>query len=165
MPPIHRIEPGPGQESVWDYPRPPAVVPSAEHVLVVHAGVVVADTRRALRVLETSQAPAYYLPRADVRCDLLVANPASTWCEWKGRASYFDVVVGDAVASAAAWTYEQPTPPYAAIAGHLAFYPQRVDECWVDGERVQANEGGFYGGWVTSRVVGPFKGGPGSSGW
>lgn len=132
---------------------------------VVHAGVLVADTHRAVRVLETSQAPAYYLPPDDVRIELLVSNPTSTWCEWKGRASYFDVVVGEVVASAAAWSYPEPSPPYLAIAGYVAFYPQRVDECWVDGERVRANEGGFYGGWVTSRVVGPFKGGPDSSGW
>jgi len=159
-----RVEPGPGQESVWDYPRPPALDPSAEHVVVRLGGVVVADTRRAVRVLETSQAPAYYLPPEDVRTELLRPLERGSWCEWKGRAAYWTVDTGDAVAEAAAWSYPEPTPAFAAIAGHLAFYPQLV-ECSVDGEAVSPNEGGFYGGWVTSRVVGPFKGAPGTQGW
>jgi uncharacterized protein (DUF427 family) len=161
-----RIEPGPGQESVWDYPRPPAVVPTDERVRIVHAGHVVADTRRAVRVLETSQPPGYYLPADDVDASVLRPSATSTGCEWKGRAAYVDLAVpGAPVVRDVAWTYPSPTPAFAAIAGHLAFYPQRVDACFVDDEQVQANEGDFYGGWITSKVVGPFKGGPGTWGW
>jgi uncharacterized protein (DUF427 family) len=130
-----RIEPGPGQESVWDYPRPPAIVPSTEHVRVVHRGVVVAETRHAIRVLETSQPPAYYLPRADVRTDLLSRTASRTVCEWKGAATYWSLDVGDGlVAADVAWSYEHPVERFAAITGHLAFYPQRVDE-WRGAER------------------------------
>lgn len=166
VPPPHRIEPGPGQESVWDYPRPPRVEPSDRRVRVVHAGVVVAESTRAHRVLETSQPPAFYLPPDDVALEHLRARPGTrSWCEWKGEATYLDVVVGDVVAPGAAWTYRSPTAAFAAIADHLAFYPQRVDACFVDDERVAANEGSFYGGWITSHVVGPFKGGPGTAHW
>jgi uncharacterized protein (DUF427 family) len=160
-----RIDPGPGQESVWDYPRPPRLVRSDELVVVRHAGVELAATTRSWRVLETSQPPGYYLPRDDVAMEYLQPNPRSTWCEWKGRASYWDIVIGDLVEATAAWSYEEPTSPFAEITGYLAFYPQRVDECLVDGERVRVNEGDFYGGWVTSRVVGPFKGAPGTLHW
>ena len=160
-----RIEPGPGQESVWDYPRPPRVDPSPSHVTVTFAGRVIADTVRSVRVLETSQPPAFYLPPDDVALDLLRPSRRRTACEWKGIAVYHDLVVGDRVARDAAWSYPEPRPAYEAIAGYLAFYPRLVDECRVDGELVRANEGDFYGGWITSRVVGPFKGGPGSRGW
>ncbi len=160
-----RIEPGPGQESVWDYPRPPVVVPTSEHVVIVHRGVTIADTRQALRVLETSQPPAYYLPPADVAMDHLFRTRHRTFCEWKGAASYWAVQVGDEVVYDAAWAYLQPSTPFRAITGHLAFYAQKVDECWVDGERVQANPGAFYGGWITAKVVGPFKGDPGTELW
>lgn len=150
---------------MWDYPRPPALDPTDEHVVVRFGGEVVADTRRPIRVLETSQPPAYYLPAEDVRTDLLRPLDRRTVCEWKGAASYWTVDTGRAVAEAAAWSYPQPTPRFSAIAGHLAFYAQLMDECTVDGEVVQANEGSFYGGWITSRVVGPFKGAPGTMGW
>lgn len=150
---------------MWDYPRPPALDHSGEHVVVRFAGVVVADTRDPIRVLETSQPPAYYLPAADVRTDLLRPAGATTWCEWKGAAAYWTIDTGDAVSEAAGWSYPEPTPGFAGIAGHLAFYPQRVDRCLVDGEVVEPNEGTFYGGWITSRVVGPFKGAPGTLGW
>ena len=160
-----RIEPGPGQESVWDYPRPPRLEPTTARLVVVHAGVTVAETTRGLRVLETSQPPAYYFPPEDVRLDLVVPSGTRTVCEWKGVASYVDLRVDDAIVADAGWRYLDPTEPFAAIAGHLAFYPQRVDACFVDGERVQANAGDFYGGWITSKVVGPFKGGPGTLGW
>jgi uncharacterized protein (DUF427 family) len=159
------IAPGPGQESVWDYPRPPRLEPTGALVVVEHAGVVVAESRRALRVLETSQAPAFYLPPEDVDVSLLRPSTQASFCEWKGRASYCDIVVGGRVATDAAWTYPRPTAAFAAIAGWYSFYPQRVDACWVDGELVQAMDGGFYGGWVTSAVVGPFKGGPGTATW
>ncbi|MBA2282064.1 MAG: DUF427 domain-containing protein [Acidimicrobiia bacterium] len=160
-----RIEPGPGQESVWDYPRPPALERTDARLEVGFAGVTVADTTQGWRVLETSQPPAYYFPPADVRLDLLVRNLQRSFCEWKGTASYRDIHVGDAMAAEAAWFYERPTERFAAIAGHFAFYAQVVDECRVDGEVVDANEGRFYGGWITSNVVGPFKGGVGTAGW
>jgi uncharacterized protein (DUF427 family) len=162
----HRIEPGPGQESVWDYPRPPAVVPSDRLARIEHAGRVVAESRRALRVLETAGAPTWYLPREDVRVGLLVPRPdRRTVCEWKGEATYFDLRVDDRVAPLAAWTYEQPRPDYRALAGHIAFYAGRVDAVTVDGERARPQPGGFYGGWVTDDVVGPFKGEPGTGAW
>ena len=160
-----RVEPGPGQESVWDYPRPPALERTGSHLVVELAGVVVADTRRGWRVLETSQPPAYYFPPDDVQLDLLEPSTARTFCEWKGGATYRSIRVGDRVAVDAAWLYERPTARFEPIAGHLAFYPQRVDRCLVDGEVVQANDGQFYGGWITSKIVGPFKGGAGTAGW
>lgn len=150
---------------MWDYPRPPVVVASDEHVVVRHRGRSLVDTTSALRVLETSQPPAYYLPLADTDTSLLRPATRTTYCEWKGVASYFDLVVGDEVVRDAAWTYPSPTPRFAALVDHLAVYPQRVEECTVDGERVDPNEGDFYGGWITSRVVGPFKGAPGTLGW
>ncbi|MFN6120649.1 MAG: DUF427 domain-containing protein [Actinomycetes bacterium] len=161
-----RIEPGPGQESVWDYPRPPAAVPSTDRIRVVHGGRVIADTTRAIRVLETSQPPAYYLPPDDVDLSCLVRTSRRTMCEWKGVASYWDLDLGDdRRIREAAWSYDDPVPAYRAIAGHLAFYAQVLDECWVDDERVAPNPGMFYGGWITSRVVGPFKGSAGTLHW
>ncbi|MEQ1788537.1 MAG: DUF427 domain-containing protein [Acidimicrobiales bacterium] len=161
---IDRVEPGPGQESVWDYPRPPRLEPTRRHLVVALAGHTVADTTRAQRVLETSQPPAYYFDPADVRVDRLVPSTHVTFCEWKGQASYFDVVVDGTVVEAAAWTYRNPTEAFAPIRGHLAFYAQRL-QCSVDGEPVIGNEGTFYGGWITQDVVGPFKGGAGSAHW
>ena len=157
--------PGPGQESVWDYPRPPRVEPSGEWVEVWLGGVRVAASERALRVLETSHPPAYYLPVDDFVPGALSPTAGASWCEFKGTAAYYDVVGGDAVAPGAAWTYPRPSRGFEAIAGHVAVMPAAVDRCTVDGEVVTPQEGGFYGGWVTSRVVGPFKGGPGSAGW
>jgi uncharacterized protein (DUF427 family) len=160
-----RIEPGPGQESVWDYPRPPRLEACDKHIQVTFNGVVVADTRRAFRVLETSHPPTYYIPAEDVRSDCLVPSGRSSFCEWKGRASYHSIVVGDRRSHDAAWSYPEPSPAFAAIRGHLAFYPSRVDVCTVDGEVVRAQAGDFYGGWITDAIVGPFKGEPGTSGW
>jgi uncharacterized protein (DUF427 family) len=165
------VAPGPAQESVWDYPRPPAVQPSSEHVVVRLGTSVVADTRRALRVLETSHPPTYYLPLADVADGALVAlDGATTVCEFKGRATYADVVGRDeggaaVVARAAAWTYPDPAPAFRALVGHVALYPGRMTLCTVDGEPVLAQAGDFYGGWRTRRVVGPFKGEAGTRGW
>lgn len=159
-----RIEPGPGQESVWDYPRPPRLEETTAHLRVEHRGVVVAETTRALRVLETSQPPAFYLPPADVDRSLLRPAALSTWCEWKGAASYADLVHGDEVVAEAAWWYAEPTAGFEPLRDHLAFYAQKLD-CFVDGEPVTANAGSFYGGWITSKVVGPFKGAPGTSFW
>jgi uncharacterized protein (DUF427 family) len=148
---------------VWDYPRPPACEPSSSQVVVRLDGEVVAESHRAYRVLETSHPPGWYVPAADVR-HLRRSRVHGTVCEWKGTATYWDVVVGSTVLEAAAWSYETPTPGFAAIAGYLAFMPTQLD-CRIDGERAMAQDGGFYGGWVTGNVVGPFKGGPGSYGW
>jgi uncharacterized protein (DUF427 family) len=156
---------GPGQESVWDYPRPPALDRSSEHVVVTFAGTTVAESRRAIRVLETFHAPVYYLPRADVRLDLLEPTSRRTVCEFKGTAAYADVVVGARRSRAACWWYPEPTAAFAAIAGWIAYYPSRMERITVDDEVVRSVPGDFYGSWVTSRVAGPFKGGPGTAGW
>lgn len=160
-----RIEPGAGQESVWDYPRPPRVEGSEKHIQVVFAGVTIADTRRAKRVLETSHPPVYYIPPEDIKMEYLAQTDRTSWCEWKGRASYYNITVNGRQATNAAWFYPDPQNAYAAIRNHVAFYPQQMDACYVDGERVQPQPGGFYGGWITSDVVGPFKGGLGTAGW
>jgi uncharacterized protein (DUF427 family) len=152
-------------ESVWDYPRPPRVEPSTRRIRVVVGGVTVADTTRAFRVLETSHPPGYYIPPEDVRSEYLRSSRRTSHCEFKGRASYYDLAVGERVVPDAAWYYADPAPGYEAIRDHLAFYPGRVDACFVDDEQVQAQEGDFYGGWLTSGIVGPFKGGPGTAGW
>lgn len=152
-------------ESVWSYPRPPAVEPSGRRVRVLVGDVVIADTERALRVLETSHPPTWYLPMDDVRMDLLVPTPRRTTCEFKGRAHYYDLVVGDHRRASAAWSYSDPWPGYEALRRHVAFYPGRVDACFVDGERVHPQKGDFYGGWITADVTGPFKGGAGTAGW
>jgi uncharacterized protein (DUF427 family) len=160
-----RVEPGPGQESVWDYPRPPALELTTAHLAVVLGGVTIAETRRAYRVLETSHPPNYYFPPDDVLEGAVVAVEGASFCEWKGRAHYFDVRGGDRVAPRGAWGYDAPSERFAPIRGYAAFYPALMDGCFVDGERVVPQDGGFYGGWVTSAVVGPFKGGPGTRGW
>lgn len=157
--------PGPGQESVWDYPRPPALEPVKRRVRVVFAGLTVADSVRALRVLETSHPPSYYIPPGDVRAECLLPAGGGSFCEWKGRARYFDLQVGEAVARGAAWAYPDPTPRFRALRDYLAFYAQRVDACYLDDEQVQPQPGGFYGGWVSSDLSGPFKGEPGTGGW
>ena len=160
-----RVQPGPGQESVWDYPRPPAVVPCDDRIRVVHAGVTIADSTSAMRVLETSQPPAFYVPRSDVATEHLVPGSGQSWCEWKGAATYWSIVVDDVVVPDAAWSYDDPTAGFTAIRGHVAFYARLLDECRVGDERVVANPGSFYGGWITSKVVGPFKGDPGTRYW
>jgi uncharacterized protein (DUF427 family) len=165
--PPQRIEPGPGQESVWDYPRPPRVEPVPEHLRVIVDGQLLADTTRGVRVLETAGAPVYYFPPADVRMERLQAGSRSSVCEWKGTARYFRYMApaDGRTIDDIAWTYPDPTLGYEAIAGHLAFYAGRVDEAWVGDELATPQPGGFYGGWVTRRIVGPIKGEPGSSGW
>lgn len=152
-------------ESVWEYPRPPRVEPSTRRVRVEFAGEVIADTTRAYRVLETSHPPVYYIPPEDVRSEVLRPSRRRTWCEFKGEAHYYDLVVGGREAKEAAWYYPDPNARFAAIRDHVAFYPGRVDAAYVDGERVAAQAGDFYGGWVTADIEGPFKGGPGTSGW
>lgn len=162
---MQRQTPGPGQESVWDYPRPPRAEPTHKRVRVVFNGQVIADTTRAVRVLETSHPPVYYIPQADVRMDALTQTSRRTVCEFKGAARYWTIRVGDREAADAAWSYPDPKPGFDNLRDAIAFYPSRMDECTVDGERVQAQEGDFYGGWITSDIVGPFKGGPGTWGW
>jgi uncharacterized protein (DUF427 family) len=153
------------RESVWDYPRPPRLEPSDRRIRVVAAGVAIADTRRALRILETSHPPTYYLPPNDVRVDLLRPSERSSFCEFKGCALYYDLLIDDELIENCAWTYPEPMPRYAALVDHLAFFAGLVDECWVDDERARPQPGGFYGGWITSDLDGPFKGDPGTSGW
>ena len=160
-----RVEPGPGQESVWDYPRPPRVEPAPERIRVVVDGVEIANSTLALRVLEMAGPPVYYLPPQDVRMDLLTPTEHVTHCEWKGDASYFTLRIGDRVIHNVAWAYPRPLPGFEAIRDCLAFYAGLVDEAWVGAERASPQPGRFYGGWVTARIVGPFKGVPGSSGW
>lgn len=156
---------GPGQESVWDYPRPPRVEPDDRLVVVELGGVEVCRTTRGLRVLETSHPPGWYLPSDDFAPGALRPASGSSYCEWKGVAAYLDIVGGDVIVERAAWTYPEPVPAYAVLRGTVALYPGRMDRCTVDGELVRAQEGGFYGGWVTDDVVGPFKGAPGTLGW
>lgn len=163
--PHHRIEPGPGQESVWDYPRPPRLEDSARHIRVVFNGVTIAETRRARRVLETSHPPVYYIPPADIKMEHLAPAGRSSWCEWKGQAAYYTINVGEKEAPAAAWYYPNPAPAFRPIKDYVAFYPGAMDACYVDGEPVQAQPGDFYGGWITRDIVGPFKGGPGTRRW
>jgi uncharacterized protein (DUF427 family) len=160
-----RIEPGPDQESVWDYPRPPRLEACSSLIEIVTQGIQIARTRESYRVLETSHPPVYYLPPESIRMDLLRRSPGNSFCEWKGRADYYTLVLDDRLVSNVAWAYPQPTERFQQIAGYLAFYPSKMDACYVDGEQVRAQEGDFYGGWITRRVVGPFKGGPGSMGW
>ena len=150
----------PPPEPVADYPRPPRLEASDEHVRIEALGLVLADSRRAQRVLETFHPPTYYLPPDDVRTDLLQPGAGRSLCEWKGVARYWDLQVGERRLNGAIWSYPAPTAPFAALAGWLAFYPAAMDGCWLDGEPVQPQPGGFYGGWITSRVQGPFKGDP-----
>ena len=153
-------------ESVWDYPRPPTVVSSRQRVVVELDGEIVADTRRSLRVLETSHPPVYYVPREAIVPGSLRPVSGTTWCEFKGSASYFDVASPSGrVVPRAAWHYPQPASGYEALVGHIAFYPGRMGRCTVDDETVIAQPGDFYGGWITSTVTGPFKGAPGTGGW
>ncbi len=160
-----RIQPGPGQESVWDYPRPPAVEATSKQIQIVLNDVVIAQTNRAQRVLETSHPPVYYIPPDDVQLEYLTLVGCSSFCEWKGVAGYYTITVGDRTAAQAAWFYANPTPEFEAIRNYIAFYPSRMDACFVDGERVQSQPGDFYGGWITSNIVGPFKGDPETWGW
>jgi uncharacterized protein (DUF427 family) len=160
-----RTEPSAGQESVWDYPRPPRLERVGERLRVIFGGQTIADTTSGYRVLETSHPPVYYIPPDDIAQQYLQGAPGSSWCEFKGQAIYWSLNVDGRVAENAAWSYPTPSAVFSDIAGYLAFYASRVDQCWVDDERVQPQEGDFYGGWITSRIVGPFKGGAGTRGW
>ncbi len=162
---LAKEEIAPGEESVWDYPRPPRLEPCSKHVEVLFNGVKLADTRHAYRVLETSHPPVYYIPPSDVRMEHLVATSRLTVCEWKGRATYYTVKVGDHTAKEVAWSYPDPAPEFEQIAGYVAFYPAPMDSCLVDGERVRPQPGDFYAGWITHDIKGPFKGEAGTMGW
>ena len=155
------------EENVWDYPRPPALKPDSRHVRVEFAGEVIADSNRTLRILETSHPPTFYIPPDDIRMDLLEAVPDyETFCEWKGVAQYWSIRVAELqVSPKAAWSYASPRKTYAALKDHLCFYPSRVTACYVGDAQVQAQEGDFYGGWITPEIKGPFKGGAGTWGW
>ncbi|MFT7289121.1 MAG: hypothetical protein ACI87W_003248 [Halieaceae bacterium] len=155
--------PGPGQESVWDYPRPPVLVDSDEQVDVSYAQVPVASSRSALRVLETASPPTYYIPAADINWAMLIEIGHGSFCEWKGRASYF-AMADDPHATPVAWLYANPSASFAAIHQHASFYPARIN-CFVNGERVRPQAGEFYGGWITDRLAGPFKGERGTGHW
>ena len=161
-----RIEPQPGQESVWDYPRPPRLERSPKRIEIIFSEVKIADSRNTYRVLETSHPPVYYIPPQDIQIEYLkpVASGRS-FCEWKGLAGYYNLEVGDRQVINAAWYYPQPTPEFAPIKDYIAFYPSKMDACYVDGELVKAQPGDFYGGWITSNIVGPFKGAAGTWGW
>jgi uncharacterized protein (DUF427 family) len=159
------IVPGPDQESVWDYPRPPRLERTSKRIQIIFNGEMVADTALAWRVLETSHPPVYYLPPKDIKMEYLHAAGGGSWCEWKGQAVYYDLLVGERTAPRSAWAYPKPTADFIPLKDHLAFYAWAMDQCLVDGELVMPQPGNFYGGWITSDIVGPFKGTPGSSGW
>lgn len=163
--PPFAIEPGPGQESVWDYPRPPRLVSDPRHVIVDAGHARIADTTRAMRVLETASPPTFYLPPQDIDLDRLRPAAGSSHCEWKGRAVYWSVRDHEGHwREAAGWSYPEPTPAFGSIAGWLSFYPARL-QCTVAGEPVRPQPGGFYGGWLTDEIVGPVKGAPGTGHW
>lgn len=166
---LRRLVPGPDQESVWDYPRPPRLEDTSKHIEVIFNGVTIADTRRAKRILETSHPPTYYLPPEDVRIDeffKLAPKEKASFCEWKGTANYYTIEVNGKRAENAAWFYPRPNAPdFVSIKDHVAIYAAVMDECRVDGERVTPQPGQFYGGWITKDIVGPFKGEPGTMGW
>jgi len=164
---MNRREPalGPGQESVWDYPRPPKLEDSTDHIQLLFNGIIIADTHQAKRVLETSHPPVYYIPPEDIKMEYLTTSSRSTFCEFKGNTSYYTIKVGEKTIAHGAWYYRHPSPEYEAMANYIAFYPGKMDACYINGEQVQAQQSDFYGGWVTSKVTGPFKGGPGTFGW
>ena len=160
-----RVEPGPGQESVWDYPRPPRLEHTTKLIEIRFNGVEIARTMRARRVLETSHPPVYYIPRADIKTEYLTTTAQTTFCEFKGRAGYVGLSVGGKRVDNAGWFYADPAPAFADLKDCIAFYPSKMDACLVDGETVRPQAGDFYGGWITSDIAGPFKGEPGTRGW
>ncbi len=153
------------QENVWDFPRPAICEVFAGSLEVEVSGHVLAKTGNGFRSLETSHPPSYYIPPKDISMEFLSTNQRVTLCEWKGQASYFDLKLGDKIITDVAWTYTNPTPDFKKIKGYLSFYASKVDTCYVNGEKVLAQEGGCYGGWITNNLVGPFKGAKGTAGW
>lgn len=162
---IKPVTPGPGQESVWEYPRPPIVQPVHERLRVDFAGETIAETANGFRVLETSHPPVYYIAQSDIRSDVLHPADGQSFCEFKGMARYWSLSLNGRISERAGWSYPTPAPAFGLIRDHIAFYASRVDACWVGDEQVAAQDGDFYGGWITSKVVGPFKGAPGTMGW
>lgn len=163
--PAWATEPGPGQESVWDYPRPPRLEPSARRVRILLGGETIVDTTRSARVLETSHPPVHYIPPDEFAAGALTPAGGASFCEWKGRAVYFDVTGGGRRVERAAWAYPDPNPRFAGIADWVAVYPSAMDACFLGDVQVEAQEGDFYGGWITPEIIGPFKGGRGTWGW
>ncbi len=162
--PPFAVAPRAGEESVWDYPRPPRVVLDARAVIVGAGAVEVARTQRALRVCETASPPTFYVPHADIDAAFLTDAPGESWCEWKGRARYLTVAMPGLRFERSAWCYDEPLPGFEALRGHVGFYPSPL-VCTVGGERVRPQPGRFYAGWVTPEIVGPFKGELGSEAW
>jgi uncharacterized protein (DUF427 family) len=160
-----RIEPKAGEESVWDYLRPPKIEDFNKHIKVIFNGIIVADTFKAKRVLETSHPPVYYIPPNDIKMELLTAADNHSFCEWKGSANYYHLNIGDKQVRYACWYYPAPVPEFAALKNYMAFYAQKMDECYIDDELVIPQPGKFYGGWITKNIVGPFKGEEGSELW
>jgi uncharacterized protein (DUF427 family) len=158
------IEPGAGQESVWDYPRPPICVDDTRRVIVEHGGILIANTTRAVRVLETASPPTVYVPPTDINFEMLERSAGSSFCEWKGAATYWSLHLNGHNIKNVGWSYENPSPAFAAIKSYLSFYPAKL-ECTLDGETVRPQPGGFYGGWLTDEIIGPYKGEHGTSGW
>ncbi len=159
------IEPGPGQESVWDYPRPPKLEASSKHLRIIFNGIEIANSQNSQRVLETSHPPVYYIPPQDIKMENLQPTSRQSFCEWKGRANYYTIIVGDKQVPNGAWYYTNPTEAFATIKDYVAFYPGQMEACFLNDEKVQSQPGDFYGGWITKDIVGPFKGGAGSWGW
>ncbi len=162
---MKKTQPKPGQESVWDYPRPPRLEDTSKHVRVVFNGEVIADSHRAKRVLETSHPPVYYIPLADIKTEYLHTSAHTSFCEFKGMAKYYSLEVNGQHLAKAGWYYPEPTQAFAALKDYVAFYPSKMEACYVADEKVLAQEGDFYGGWITQDIVGPFKGGAGTWGW
>jgi len=162
---MNRIQPKPGQESVWDYPRPPRLEQTPKRLRAVFNGIALLDSTRAYRVLETSHPPVYYIPQADIQMGYLTRTARNTFCEFKGAASYWTVSVDGKTSEDCGWSYEAPSAGFERIRGYIAFYASRMDACHVDDEQVQAQAGDFYGGWITRDIVGPFKGSAGTWGW
>ena len=162
--PSFAAQPNSGEESVWDYPRPPICVDDEREVCVQFGDLVVAQSKNTIRILETASPPTFYIPPADVDFELLVQTAGSSFCEWKGSATYWSLNANGQRLSNVGWSYESPSQRFAAIKGFLSFYPAKM-QCRVAGETVRPQPGGFYGGWVTDEIVGPYKGEPGTGGW
>lgn len=162
---IPRHTPARRKESVWDYPRPPQIDACSQRIRVVVNSITIADTTSARRVLETSHPPVYYIPPQDIRTDCLLLSDRRSFCEWKGEANYYSIVVAGKTIEEAGWFYPNPFSRFAEIKEHVAFYASKMEACYVNGELAQAQAGDFYGGWITSNIVGPFKGAPGTLGW
>ncbi len=161
-----KTTPAAGQESVWDYPRPPRLEECPHtRIRILADGLTIADTFLASRILETSHPPVYYIPISEIRNGSLLETGHRTWCEWKGEARYFSLVLPNKTIDDAGWVYPWPDSKFAGLSKRIAFYPSKMDACFVDNDRVTPQTGDFYGGWITPSIVGPFKGGPGTMGW